>query len=374
MSWIEYHEASERLASTAQAALRHGQRQKARELYARAADAEQRAVADLDAAKTRTLGISSVSAVSLYYKAAMFERAEEVACRWLSAESVPVFAKEQLRILLQSIWSEQTRNKAPARFEPGEILVSVQGGEIVSGGAPLDLIVEKVKIVQSLFHRTAEFLGGLDHRRRGAPNKEIQDSCRPWLFQAAPGSYQFAVAIQKEYQPDLFEPALPSPGDVADCFMQILRVGIEDPEESFTEVVPDADYRKTFLKLTRNLAPDGSVCRRLDVRVAGDSRPISLGLDVRHDLGRFIREAKRGHESPEFPPEPLHGVLRAVHLDKDWLEVAVEKGASLRRVHAVGEEVDDVLGPLVNKPVIVYVRDVAGKCKFLDIEADSPHR
>ena len=156
--------------------------------------------------------------------------------------------------------------------------------------------------------------------------------------------------------------------------MQILRVGIEDPEESFTEVVPDADYRKTFLKLTRNLAPDGSVCRRLDVRVAGDSRPISLGLDVRHDLGRFIREAKRGHESPEFPPEPLHGVLRAVHLDKDWLEVAVEKGASLRRVHAVGEEVDDVLGPLVNKPVIVYVRDVAGKCKFLDIEADSPHR
>ena len=374
MSWIEYHEASERLASTAQAALRDGQRQKARELYARAADAEQRAVADLDAAKTRTLGISSVSAVSLYYKAAMFERAEEVACRWLSAESVPVFAKEQLRILLQSIWSEQTRNKAPARFEPGEILVSVQGGEIVSGGAPLDLIVEKVKIVQSLFHRTAEFLGGLDHRRRSAPNKEIQDSCRPWLFQAAPGSYQFAVAIQKEYQPDLFEPALPSPGDVADCFMQILRVGIEDPEESFTEVVPDADYRKTFLKLTRNLAPDGSVCRRLDVRVAGDSRPISLGLDVRHDLGRFIREAKRGHESPEFPPEPLHGVLRAVHLDKDWLEVAVEKGASLRRVHAVGEEVDDVLGPLVNKPVIVYVRDVAGKCKFLDIEADSPHR
>ena len=156
--------------------MRGGREQKARELYARAAAAEQRAVADLDTLKTRTLGISSVSTVSLYYKAAMFECAEELACRWLPTEELPLFAKEQLRNLLQSIWSEQTRKEAPVRFEPGQVLVSVQGGEIVSGGAPLDLIVEKVKIVQSLFHRTAEFLSGLAHRRRGAPSKSIQDS------------------------------------------------------------------------------------------------------------------------------------------------------------------------------------------------------
>ena len=96
MSWIEHHQVSERLALQAQAALRKGQRQQAQELYAHAAEAEQSALADLDPKKTRTLGVSSVGAVSLYYKAAMFERAEHAACRWLRVDSLPAFAKDQL--------------------------------------------------------------------------------------------------------------------------------------------------------------------------------------------------------------------------------------------------------------------------------------
>ena len=78
-------------------------------MYAQAADAEDKALADLDASKTRTFGIAAVSAVSLYYKATSFTRAEEVAGRRLAFDSLPAFAKEQLRVLLQSIRSEQVR-------------------------------------------------------------------------------------------------------------------------------------------------------------------------------------------------------------------------------------------------------------------------
>ena len=371
MSWIENHAVSERLASEAQAVLREGRQREALDLYARAAEAEELAIADLDAAKVRTLGISSVSAVSLYYKAAKFERAEKVAGHWLVCDALPAFAKEQLRNLLQSIWSEQTRNNADVQFAQGQVLVSVQGGEVVSGGAPLELIMDKVRTVQSLFHRTAEFLGGREHRRRGAPSQDIQDSCRPWLFQTAPGSYQFAVAIQKEYQQNLFE-SVPSPEDVAACFLRILRVGIEDPEQGLTEVVPDSNYRSTFLKLTRNLAPDGASCSRLDVRSVGDPLPISLGLGVRQDLGHVIRKTRRGNKTPDSQTEALHGMLRAVHLDNDWLELVA--GNERVRVIAVGEEVDDVLGPLINRPVIVHVSVDGGKRRFLDIEPESSRR
>ena len=150
------------------------------------------------------------------------------------------------------------------------------------------------------------------------------------------------------------------------------RVEIEDPEESLTEVVPDSDYRSTFLKLTRNLAPDGESCSRLDVQTVGDSLPISLGLDVRQDLGRVIRKTRQGNETPDSQTESLHGLLRAVHLDNDWLELAVDNERV--RVIAVSEEVDDVIGPLVNRPVIVRVSLVGGKRKFLDIEPESPRR
>ena len=367
MSWIEYHTVSERLASEAQSALREGRQQEALDLYARAANAEELAVADLDTAKVRTLGVSSVSAVSLYYKAAKFDRAEEVAARWLGFDALPAFAREQLRNLLQSIWSEQTRNNADVQFAQGQVLVSVQGGEVVSGGAPLDLIMDKVKTVQSLFHRPASLT--VRTSPTGAPKRDIQDSCRPWLFQTAPGSYQFAVAIQKEYQQNFLKP-VPSPEDVAECFLRILRVEIEDPEESLTEVVSDSDYRSTFLKLTRNLAPDGESCSKLDVRAVGDPLPISLDLGVRQDLRRVIQKVKQGTETSDVRTESLHGMLRAIHLDNDWLELAA--GNERVRVIAVGDEVDDVIGPLVNRAVVVHVSIVGGKRRFLDIEPESP--
>ena len=107
MSWIEHHKVSEDLASQAQTALSNGRQQEAQALYGRAAQAEDRALADLDPSKTRTLGISAVSTVSLYYKAAEFKRAEEVANRWLEFDSLPEFAKKQLRDLLEVIRSEE---------------------------------------------------------------------------------------------------------------------------------------------------------------------------------------------------------------------------------------------------------------------------
>ena len=101
MSWIKQHEISENLASQAQAALNEGRRQEALDLYTRAAHAEEKALEDLDKSKSRTLGISAVSTVSLYYKAAEFGQAREVALRWLKFKSLPAFAEEQLQSLLR---------------------------------------------------------------------------------------------------------------------------------------------------------------------------------------------------------------------------------------------------------------------------------
>ena len=108
MSWIEHHEDSERLASQAQAAAQEGRRDEAQALYARAADAEESAIADLDRSKARTLGISAVSAASLHYKANELARAEAVAARWLGFEGLPTVARDQLRLLLQAC-----RNRGP---------------------------------------------------------------------------------------------------------------------------------------------------------------------------------------------------------------------------------------------------------------------
>lgn len=132
MSWIEHHKVSEDLASQAQTASSDGRKEDALALYARAALAEDKALADLDTSKTRTLGISAVSAASLYYKAAEFENAEEVAVRWLNFESLPAFAKDQLRSLLQAIRSKRVRTPTETSFASDEILDAVRESEVIS--------------------------------------------------------------------------------------------------------------------------------------------------------------------------------------------------------------------------------------------------
>lgn len=370
MTWQTHHRESERYAADAEIAQRNGDRERARELYANAAIAEKKALAELDASKTRTIGISAVSTVSLFYKSVQLEIAEQIAFRWLGAGTLPPFAVEELRSLLQSIWSEQVRDRAGIEFAPGQVMVSVKGGEIVEGGAPLDLILDKVQVVQTLFYRTAELLRHIPHRKRGPPTKEIKDTCRPWLFQTAPGSYQFAVAVQEPRQADMFDLHSPAPKEVSDQFMSILRAGIEDPDTQMKEIVPDADYRETFLKLTRNLAPSGKVFDQLEVRAADETHPICLAPETRKNVNAVLRRSRPQGEATTDSPESLVGILRAVHLDKDWLELVVNDESI--KVQRVGETVDDIIGPLVNKRVAVEVLvDSKGRKIFVDIEPEN---
>lgn len=321
----------------------------------------------MDGAKARTLGITAVSAASLYFKAEDYESAEGLAARWLHG-GAPEFAKHELRVLLQAIWAERVKGQTHAGFAPGQVLVSVQGGEVVRGGAPLDLITSKIRTVESIYHRAAEFLSRVGYRRRGQPSKDIQDLCRPWLFQAPPGSYQFAVAVQERRQTELIEHPV-SALNIADCFLRILRVGVEDPEDALADVVPDPDYRATFLKLTRNLAPRGNVCESIEIRAADGASPISLDAAVRSKLSRRIRELHQGSDAAEESrSESLSGTLRAVHLDRDWIEVTVDNDNV--QVVGVGEQVDDVIGVMVNKPVTVHVTVAGGRRTFVDIEPD----
>jgi hypothetical protein len=105
MSWLEFHKASEVAAIEAERAFRAGNALHAATLYSEAAEHEQRALAAVDTTKARTRGITAISAVSLWYKAAAYERAEQLAYSVLADPSLAEFARVDLRNLVQAIWT-----------------------------------------------------------------------------------------------------------------------------------------------------------------------------------------------------------------------------------------------------------------------------
>lgn len=366
MTWAMLHAESERLAIEAQLALRARDADHALELYKQAAEAERKALDRLDVSKVRTRGITAVSAVALWFKAGEYALAEQLAHSMLADPHIPEFAREELRNLVQAIWTESSKRKAGVAFVPGQVMVSVKGGEVVTGGAPLDLIVDKVQTIQSMFYRTIEFLNGAIHRRAGPPSKELQDSCRPWLFQSAPGSYQFSVAIQKPMQQDFFKQDV-EPDRIAQHFLEIVNASSAEDRTELERLVPDQNYRATFLKLARNLAPTGKTFDRIELRASGEARPVGLDAGARANINQQLRQKSSQPNVEDAAPEELRGTLRAVHLDKDWLDVVVD-GTSMH-IEGLQDAVDDVIGPMVNRSVVVRaVRVSPKKLKFVDIE------
>src|SRR5262245_8202045 len=256
MTWQTHHTESERLAGDAEMLVRRGDYAGSQQLFQRAAEAEMRALEVIGRDKQRTYGVTAVSAVALWYKARELKNAERVAHEIIAQGSLTEFAIEQLRLLLQMTWNEEAAGRRGVRFAPGQVLVAIKGGDVVHGGAPIDLVLDKVQTVQSMFYRAVELLKNMPLRRAGPPSAEIRDACRPWLFQSVPGSYQFSVMVQQPRQADFFREDV-SPRIVADTFLSILRAETEGDQERLAAIVPDVDYRKTFLKLARNLAPSG---------------------------------------------------------------------------------------------------------------------
>lgn len=125
--------------------------------------------------------------------------------------------------------------------------------------------------------------------------------------------------------------------------------------------------RRTFLKMTRNLAPTGKSFSQLEIRGAAERTPVVLLPASRKAITQSLRpQPTPGEEQEEVV---LQGNLRALDLDKKWLELSVD--GVTRHVSGLIEAVDDVIGPMVNHDVIVRARHgKKNRLMFVDIEQE----
>ncbi len=231
----------------------------------------------------------------------------------------------------------------------------------------MDILLSKVQGIQSFVVRVAELLSELPLRLQGPPTQSIGDSYRPWLFQSPPGSYQFSVAIESPRQGDMFPVSNVSGTHVTEKFLNILRSACETPEIGLADVVGDEGYRRTFLKLTRNLAPTGKTIEEIAITGTRSDRPVLMSSNSRKELGAALRKLESSFDANE--EVAVNGVLRALDLDRDWLDVG--DGVQSTRIYGVAEAVDDVIGPMVNQRVSVRARQVSKqRLSFIDIELD----
>jgi len=219
--------------------------------------------------------------------------------------------------------------------------------------------------ISKIFYRTTEMLLDLPLRTRGNPSQDVRKYCDPWLFQALPGSYQFAVRVRKpqDYE-QLSFPGMSS-GEaelrveqITKKFLEVIRATTQDPEGELMEIVPREDYRKAFLKSAQDLAPPltGKTFDQIEIKSSSDiePRPVVLLPETRSVIKEVLKKNKpKSLESSEDRVISLKGTLRNLHLDNDWLEISIN--GETQKIYGAGEEIDDRVGPMVNRRVVAEV-------------------
>ena len=183
---------------------------------------------------------------------------------------------------------------------------------------------------------------------------DILEHFRPWLLQAPPGSYRFAVRLQQPVQLLLFPEESPAIEEITQQFMHIVRTATQESREDLEHTIPDPDYRSGFIEMSRNLAPTGKTFTRLELTSTIDpDTSIVLFPESRKILNTMLRR-ERENLDVETQEEQIVGVLRGLHLDADWLEITSNDGIPIR-IRETGDVIDDVVGSMVNQRVIVRV-------------------
>ena len=128
-----------------------------------------------------------------------------------------------------------------------------------------------------------------------------------------------------------------------------------------------------FTRLIRNIVPTKKGAEEVEVRrmTGGDvAEKVSLVRDTRQKINDIL---KTTGDDEETSAAELRGVLRALHLDNNWIELALAPDGEHQRCETPAETLDEVVGPMVNRSVVVFgrwKRRSGKKDKFLLKEID----
>ncbi len=150
----------------------------------------------------------------------------------------------------------------------------------------------------------------------------------------------------------------PSPDEVVGSFVEVAALALRGDYEGLCSLVEQEDYRRAFVRLMRNVVPDGTQVGEVEFRRTDDPKEKAVVFLPAHR--ESLRHMQKRCAPPTAQDEPsdqvtqLVGILRAVDLDRNRLRVDAQ--GSRVEFSKADDILDDAVGPLLNKCVTVTGR------------------
>lgn len=374
---VDAHRSAETLLTEGELLERRGQETDALERFLLAAESEATAFLHIPVARPKTRALIAISAVSLFLRAKAYEQAIRHAHLYLSDGQIASLAQDRLEDLLEEARWAQAAQSISYTLGEDAFVVSMRGSETNAGLARIDTVALKLQQIEKYVHRVCEYVVGLPFRAKGSVPQAIQNICHVMVTEPSYGSFQFGVRFMTDQRPQQLShfpepPAFEvvSPAQVSQAFFGILESVTTIEPGAIKDQIQDEQYREVLVKLVRNLVPDGQNIHEIEIRrVAGDEPASAL---LTPHVGRAIEQYLSLGRKRTIRESVRTGVLRALDLDRGWIELGEEGAKDHQRCYIEEHKVfDDVVGPLVNRRVRVPGYMKGRQFILIDIELAS---
>lgn len=206
-----------------------------------------------NAEPTRTVLLRS--AANLAMLAAKPREAEKLVAIGLAGEP-PVDLAEELRAVLQQANFFRHLESKGVELDSNEIQLSISGNAVGHGIIRSDEFLNRIEIIEKLAFRTADRLRKKPFKERGRKRKSDVVEFEPFL--SVPRAASFAITIRFGHSTDQVTiPGADSQTYLIDDLLNNIRLINEGNYDQLTGIIKEEDYRRNFVALIKQLAPDG---------------------------------------------------------------------------------------------------------------------
>ena len=363
---VDHHRRAEELMDRGDRARASGDMAVASRAYAEAAQEEALAFEAVAPDRPKTRGVLGTSTVALYRLAGLGAQAKRQAYAVLADGRIPPESASEVEMILDEL---RTEEMAGLYRQQRGLQWALRGGRVGFGIARSETVTQKIDQVQRLAWRVFEMLTGRNVRTNQPVPDDVRRAVDLLVTQPVAGSFSFGITLA-DRQLAIDDEDLEAADAVTSQILEVLHASQLDEDHPLDDLVPDPSYREIFLRMVRNLAPDGREVGEIEVREFGSVGPATIlspatRTRIRHRLPTATADVGQGAVE-------LRDVLRVIDLNRRRIAI----GAVGREQRcSVPEDLAlvDLIEGLEDRPVIVRGHWQGKTFVVHDVEPDYPY-
>ena len=350
-------------AEYALSAKRRGDTVESAKLFAKSLELERQAIDLLTERVEPEYSILHRSAATLALDCGEFRLAEQIASKALAGDP-PEHVVWQLRSVMEQVTQHDHLRLNGLALTEDELQMSLAGSMIGPELASLDDFLPRADGMRKLMRRVSQHINGQAHSENGSPDVHRLPAPDVLFSPLRTGSVAITLKIGSPVKPEF--PEVIGSTDLVNETLDVIEAVSSSNHEELATTYPNPAYRRNFVQLVRNIAPDGDRVTQVGFTAVSSGKERTLPLTTtKSELSRHNRTA-----APEESEETITGRLLAADgtSQRNQSIQIVQADGAKRRIKVPAGMMDDIVRPLWNEEVTA-VCTVRGKTATL-VEVD----